>query len=149
MLKAAADLGFELSRETGTSREVDPHKKGRLGIILYSAPSTSQFILGTELAKAALKSGYDVDLFAWGDAVYGTTRAKDGKSSASPSASELAGLVEGSERNGARAVIRVCTSCYKTRGLTREDAFPGATLGGLHNMVNMFRECDRTLALVP
>ncbi len=117
--------------------------------MLYTAPSTSQFALGIELAKAALRNGYDVELFAWGDSVYATTRPQVQASSANQSVSELAGLLQGNTAGGPEISLHVCTSCYKTRSLARDSALPGAHLGGLHNIVGMFRECDRTLVLVP
>ncbi len=123
---------------------------GRLGIVLYTGPASSLFALGIELAKAALSKGHDVVIFAWGDAVYGTARlSQDGTSSSDGASSRVADLLQAHSGRKPELVLNVCTSCYKTRGLSQKHALPGVRLGGLHNIVEMFRTCGRTVMLVP
>ena len=128
----------------------DAVRRGRLGVVLYSTPSSSLMRLGIELIRAALAQGYDVDAFAWGDAVNATTtaslKATDG--SANPAA-DLAGLLGLHGEGSPRFTLSLCTTCYKTRGIASEQAIPGARMGSMHNLVELFRSCDRTIAMVP
>lgn len=126
----------------GTSAE----KRLKLGLVLYTAPSTYHFSLGIELAKAALRDGYDVDVFAWGDSVYGTKAMKQGPE---PALSEVLRLAGAPDSGGPTFGLRVCTSCCKTRDISQDDLLPGIRLGGTHNIVQMVQECQKTLVLVP
>ncbi len=128
---------------------VDDQRVGGLGIVLYSAPSTSQFLLGLRLAESALGQGYDVDLFAWGDAVYATTTSYEKGSGETNPAVQLEGLIAAYRGEKPRLTVNICTSCYKTRGLTDRDVMAGAHLSGMHRVVEMFQKCDRTLVMVP
>lgn len=123
-------------------------KRLKLGVVLYTAPSTPQFNLGVELAKAALRRGYDVELFAWGDAVYGTKTVDQGPPAAEPALSELLQLA-GTAEGGPALDLRVCTSCCKIRDIALDGMLPGVRLGGTHSIVQMIQGCQRTLVLVP
>jgi sulfur relay (sulfurtransferase) complex TusBCD TusD component (DsrE family) len=130
--------------------EVRGGGRGRLGVVLYTSPTSSHFDLGIQLAKAALKAGYDVELFAWGDAVYGTV-LPDAQHEGTTSNPLLAlmNAAAGPPEPRPSLELNLCTSCFKIRGLPKEVAIRGAHLGGLHNIVGLFQECDRTLVLVP
>ena len=128
---------------------VPASKRLKLGLVLYTGPSTSHFSLGIELAKAALRSGYDVDMFAWGDAVYGTKTVDQVPPAAEPAVSEVLRLAGAMDKGEPALSLRVCTSCCKTRDISQERLLPGVRLGGTHNIVGMLQECDRTVVLVP
>ena len=128
-----------------------PPAEGRLklGIVFYTPPSTSHFTLGIELAKAALRRGYDVQAFAWGDSVYATNVSDEGKAIEGSAPSEIARLIGEVGSGGPRFTISACTSCRKLRGMSQGNAVPGVRLGGLHDVVKMSQECHRMLVLVP
>ncbi len=121
----------------------------KLGIVFYTSPSTSHFALGIELAKAALRKGYDVEAFAWGDAVYATNTPEQEQTAQGSGASEIARLLGDGKGGRPGFALSACTSCRKMRGLSQSNAVPGVRLGGLHDVVRMFQECHRTLFLVP
>lgn len=125
-------------------------RRGRLGLILYTPPSSALLQFGVELAKAALARGYSVHMFALGDSVYATTKsALKGKYGLPNVTIELCDLLaqHGGIEGGFR--IDLCSTCYIVRGLSQDDAIPGAAPSGTHRMVELLQTCDRTIALVP
>jgi sulfur relay (sulfurtransferase) complex TusBCD TusD component (DsrE family) len=109
-----------------------------LGIILYTHPSSSYFRFGMEIARAAVKLGYSVRMFAWADSVYSiSTQNEESKA--------LESLLV--EQN--RVSLDVCTTCCRSRGIAEDSVIPGAHLSGLHKIVEIVNDCDRTLAVVP
>jgi sulfur relay (sulfurtransferase) complex TusBCD TusD component (DsrE family) len=119
-----------------------PVEVKRLGIVLYTSPTTSQFRFGLSLARGALAKGYGVHLFAWGDSVYGLARSGIGDYfHASNEFKELLTL------DG--FTLDVCTSCCKQRGLSSDDLISGAHLSGTHKIPEMVKNCHKTLVMIP
>ena len=126
-----------------TSVKVQEDNKKKLGIILYTSPTTSQFWFGIEIAKRALAKGYGVRMFAWGDSVYalygsGSTGAY------SKASNELVSML-----SSGNLVLDVCTTCIKSRGLTNSNPIAGANLSGMHKIPEMIKTCHKTLAMIP
>jgi sulfur relay (sulfurtransferase) complex TusBCD TusD component (DsrE family) len=119
----------------------DENKK--LGVILYTSPTTSQFWFGIEIAKRALAKGYGVHMFAWGDSVY----AIYGSGSIgvySKASSELESML-----TSGKLVLDVCTTCVQSRGLASSNPISGANLSGMHKIPEMIKTCHKTLAVIP
>ena len=119
----------------------DPGKK--LGIILYTSPTTSQFWFGIAIAKRALARGYGVHLFAWGDAEYALVRSES-EGDYSRASRELSSMLASKD-----FILDACTSCFKSRGLSSEKLISGAHLSGLHKIPEIIKTCHKTLALIP
>lgn len=119
-----------------------PTQVKRLGIILYSSPTTSQFKFGLSIARSALAKGYGVHLFAWGDSVYGLV--KSGIGDYFHASNEFKELLNSNE-----FILDVCTSCCKQRGLSSDNLISGAHLSGTHKIPEMVKNCHKTLAMIP
>jgi sulfur relay (sulfurtransferase) complex TusBCD TusD component (DsrE family) len=117
--------------------------KKKLGIILYTLPTTSQFWFGVEIAKSALARGYGVHLFFWGDSVYALGKA-DALGDYSKASRELSSMLDSKD-----FALDACTSCYKIRGLSSDNLISGAHLSGLHKIPEMIKRCHKTLAMIP
>jgi sulfur relay (sulfurtransferase) complex TusBCD TusD component (DsrE family) len=114
----------------------------KLGIILYTSPTTSQFWFGIEIAKRAIAHGYGVRMFAWADSVYALYGSGSGvylKAS-----NELANML-----SSGKLVMDVCTTCIKSRGLSDLKLISGAHLSGMHKIPEMIKTCHKTLAMIP
>lgn len=118
-------------------------KEKKLGIVLYTSPTTSQFWFGIELAKSALAKGYGVHLFAWGDSVYALL-GSDSPGDYSKASKELSSMLESK-----KIVLDACTSCFKSRGLPNDKLISGAHLSGMHKIPEMIKTCHKTLAMIP
>jgi sulfur relay (sulfurtransferase) complex TusBCD TusD component (DsrE family) len=134
------------AHEEAVSQRLFPNLRDKkLGVILYTMPTSPQFVFGVRIAEAALRRGYSVRMFAWGDSVYGVC---DPKSSIGilKAVAELSSLLSSYQDS---FVLDVCTTCVKLRGLDQIGLISGAHLGGLHDVVAMFRDCEKVMGLVP
>lgn len=121
--------------------QLDHEKK--LGIILYSSPTTSQFWFGIGIAKRALAQGYGVHVFAWGDAEFALV-GSDSDSDYSKASRELSSMLASKD-----FILDACTTCFKSRGLSSEKLIGGAHLSGLHKIPEIIKTCHKTLAMIP
>ncbi|MDG6906546.1 MAG: DsrE family protein [Nitrososphaerota archaeon] len=122
--------------------QLDPEKK-KLGIIIYTSPTTSQFWFGLGIAKQALAKGYGVHLFAWGDAEFALVDS-DAAGDYSRAFRELSSMLTSKD-----FILDACTSCFKSRGLPSEKVIAGAHMSGLHKIPEMIKTCHKTLAMIP
>jgi sulfur relay (sulfurtransferase) complex TusBCD TusD component (DsrE family) len=138
-----------MSSTLSNQAQISLGRKGKLGIILYTIPSSPHYHFGLRLAKAALDGGHEVRMFAWADSVYAVASSKF-PGDVSGAETELASLLKKVNSSGQnRFSLDVCTSCFKMRGLLESNLIPGAHLSGLHKIVEIIRTCDKTLAMIP
>lgn len=97
--------------------------------------------VATKLAMAALKKGYRVYMFGYGEGVTAVKRGQ--KPKRFPNVGEE---LEQVCREG--VALAVCETCYAARGFERGEEIPGAKVGSLTN--DLFRfvaESDRLVTI--
>ncbi len=112
-----------------------------LTIFLAAAPYAGQHAsTAIRLARAAIKAGHRVNIFASADGVYGFTvghRAK-GLPNAETGFGDL--IAQGTH-------VELCGSCLTTRGLRRENLLPGTDPSSLEGLFRLIRESDVLVTL--
>ena len=94
-----------------------------------------------KLASAALKKGYKVNMFGYGE---GITAVKEGQAPKRfpNTGEELKALA----KDG--AVISLCETCYAARGFQRGEEVEGVTVGSLtNNLYKFVKESDRLVTV--
>lgn len=112
-----------------------------LSMILWTTPygfqNTSTAI---KLARASLKKGYRVNLFASGDGVHNFTG--DQKASGIPVAErEFIELIE------AGLNVELCGTCLNFRGIKQNNLINGAKRSSMKNLFDMVQKSDVLLTL--
>jgi sulfur relay (sulfurtransferase) complex TusBCD TusD component (DsrE family) len=113
---------------------------GHLGILLFASPIQHRIAdIALGLAEAAGHQDHRVTIFFLGDAVYCTSRAL--------AAADAEGVVQ--RFAGLVPSIRLvnCSTCARFRGLDDDALIPNARNGTLEDLVDLFENSDRFLAL--
>ncbi len=97
--------------------------------------------VATKLAAAALKKGYKVKMFGYGEGI--TAVKKDQAPKRFPNVgNELAELAK------AGAEISLCETCYAARGFQRGEEIEGVKIGSLtNNLFGFVSESDRLVTI--
>jgi sulfur relay (sulfurtransferase) complex TusBCD TusD component (DsrE family) len=113
---------------------------GHLGILLFASPVQHRSAdTAVQLAEAAGRLGHQVTVFFLGDAVYCTSRAL--------AAANAEGVVHRFAGLPPSIALVNCSTCARFRGLDDDAIIPNARNGTLEDLVELFGNSDRFLAL--
>ena len=105
-----------------------------IGFLLTTSPERADARTVIRIARAALESGHQVELFLMDDGVYNVVAAPG-----HPVSGEFARLME------AGASLTVCATNTGPRGVTKETALPGVRFGSQYDHAQMVARADRVL----
>jgi tRNA 2-thiouridine synthesizing protein D len=112
-----------------------------LGMILWTTPygcqNTSTAI---KLARAAMRKGYPVKLFASGDGIHNFTKGQ--KATGLPNAEK-----EFAELTQRGLLVELCGTCLNFRGIEDGLISPGAARSTIKNLFSMVKESDVCITL--
>jgi sulfur relay (sulfurtransferase) complex TusBCD TusD component (DsrE family) len=113
---------------------------GHLGILLFASPVQHRIgDTAVGLAEAAGRHGHQVTIFFLGDAVYCTSRAL--------ARADVEGVVHRFAELPASVTLVNCSTCARFRGLDDTALIGNARNGTLEDLVELFGNSDRFLAL--
>lgn len=115
--------------------------KGLTIILRSGAMSNMDPNVATRLAKAALKKGYNVHLFCYGEGIT-AIKAGQGPKRFPNTGKEIEELIE----KGLK--VAVCKTCSSARGIQEGEEIKGAKIGSLTSDLSAFlSESDRVITL--
>lgn len=118
-----------------------PSGQKTLTIFLTAAPYAGEAAsTAMRLARAALKAGHRVNLFASADGVYGFTVGHRAKGLPNAEAGFRLLMEEGQR-------VQLCGSCLTIRGLRREHLLPGTEPSSMQGLFRLIRESDAVITL--
>ncbi|MFQ5802414.1 MAG: DsrE/DsrF/TusD sulfur relay family protein [Candidatus Methylomirabilales bacterium] len=106
----------------------------RLGILLTTSSEHHNSATALRVARAALELGHQVEFFLMDDGVYNVMDPLN-----NPVAKEFASL------HAQGGTITLCGSNCDPRGVTKETAIPGLTIGSQYDHAKILHEADRFL----
>ena len=118
-----------------------PSGQKTLTIFLTAAPYAGESAsTAMRLARAALKAGHRVNLFASADGVYGFTVGHRAKGLPNAEAGFQLLIEEGQH-------VELCGSCLVIRGLRREHLLRDAEPSSMSGLFRLIRESDAVITL--